>query len=55
MQVNRMIRAGKLPAKRMGNRWYILNNGESLNQIGMEKTTSLQKWIKIIREELKKI
>jgi excisionase family DNA binding protein len=54
MQVNRLVRMGKIPAKRLGKRWMIIDKGDNLNQIGMEKTTSLQKWNKIIREELKK-
>lgn len=48
MQVIRLIKAGKIIAQRVGNSWMIESNESTMNQIGMEKTTSLQKWDKII-------
>lgn len=48
MQVTRLIRAGKIIAQRVGNSWMIESNESMMNQIGFEKTTSLQKWSKII-------
>lgn len=51
MQVNRLIRNGKIVAVRAGNNWVIPTE---TNQIGLEKTTSLQKWNKIIEEKLHK-
>ncbi len=51
MHVNRLIRTGKLPATRVGKVWMILGEGE---QRGFEKTTSLQKWNKLIEETLHK-
>lgn len=54
MQINRLIRSGKIAARRVGKRWLIDADSENLNQINLEKTTSLQKWNKIIRLKLKK-
>ena len=51
MHVNRLIRTGKLPATRVGKVWMIFGEGE---QRGFEKTTSLQKWNKLIEETLHK-
>lgn len=51
MQVIRLIKAGKIVAERVGRDWMIVNDNGSLNQIGMEKTTSLQKWAKIIEDK----
>lgn len=48
MQVTRLIKTGKIIAQRVGNSWMIESNESTMNQIGMEKTTSLQKWNKII-------
>jgi phosphoenolpyruvate synthase/pyruvate phosphate dikinase len=48
MQVTRLIKAGKIIAQRVGNSWMIESNESMMNQIGFEKTTSLQKWNKII-------
>lgn len=54
MQVIRLIRTGKLVAERVGRDWMISTDSTSLNQIGMEKTTSLQKWAKIIEDKFHK-
>lgn len=54
MQVIRLIKSGKLPAQRVGQSWLILTEQNNQNQIGLEKTTSLQKWAKIIKEKLHK-
>lgn len=54
MQVTRLIRAGKIVAERVGRDWMIVDDADSLNQIGMEKTTSLQKWAKIIEDKFHK-
>lgn len=51
MQVNRFIRNGKLVAVRIGKVWMI---PQETNQIGLEKTTSLQKWNKLIQKTLHK-
>lgn len=49
MQVTRLIKTGKIVAERVGKSWMIESETPLLNQIGMEKTTSLQKWNKIIK------
>jgi len=54
MQVIRLIRVGKIVAQRAGKNWLIPSDQVNLNQIGMEKSTSLQKWNKIIQKQLKK-
>lgn len=54
MQVVRLIRNGKISAQKVGKRWLIFADSISDNQIGFEKTTSLQKWDKIIQKKLKK-
>lgn len=52
MHVVRLIKMGKLPAVRIGKQWLIESfSGE---QSGLEKTTSLQKWDKIIQQNLNK-
>jgi len=48
MQVTRLIKAGKISAQKVGKSWMIDSDPFSINQIGFEKTTSLQKWGKII-------
>jgi phosphoenolpyruvate synthase/pyruvate phosphate dikinase len=48
MQVTRLIRAGKVVAQKIGKTWMIEPDSSYVNQIGLEKTTSLQKWNKII-------
>ena len=52
--VIRLIKTGKLPAERIGNNWFVLMNQQPANQIGLEKTTSLQLWNKLIVSQLKK-
>lgn len=54
MQVTRLIKSGQLSAQRIGKNWMILSDQTSTNQIDLEKTTSLQKWAKIIKEKLHK-
>jgi phosphoenolpyruvate synthase/pyruvate phosphate dikinase len=54
MQVIRLIRAGKITAQRVGKNWMIIEKSESINQISLEKTSSLQKWNKIIQSKLNK-
>ena len=54
MQVNRLIKSGKLLAQKVGRSWMIESTTENINQIGLEKTTSLQKWNKIIETILHK-
>lgn len=51
MHVLRLIKSGKLYAERIGRNWLIpLTN--PTEQIGLEKTTSLQQWNKIIKNKL---
>lgn len=52
MQVNRLIRSERLAAVRIGKSWMI--STEDNNQLGLTKTTSLQKWNKLIEEKLHK-
>jgi len=54
MQVIRLIQSGKIMAQRVGNNWMIETKDEYANQIGLEKTSSLQKWNKIINATLHK-
>jgi len=54
MQVIRLIRVGKILAQRLGKNWLITENTNGINQINLEKTTSLQKWNKIIQAKLHK-
>ena len=54
MQVIRLIRSGRVVAQRVGHNWMIPTGPGATSQIGMEKSTSLQKWNKIIKNELKK-
>lgn len=54
MQVIRQIKAGKIPAQKVGRDWAIPVDPGTINQIGLEKTTSLQKWNKIIKEKFQK-
>jgi excisionase family DNA binding protein len=54
MQVTRLIKVGRIPALKVGRDWAIPVDIESVNQIGLEKTTSLQKWNKIIKEKFKR-
>ncbi len=54
MQVGRLIKSGKLLAQKVGKSWMIESSNEDINQIGLEKTTSLQKWNKIIETILHK-
>lgn len=49
MQVTRLIKSGKIIAQKVGNSYMIESDESMLNQIGFEKTTSLQKWNKIIQ------
>jgi excisionase family DNA binding protein len=51
MHVNRLIKAGKIEAKKIGRNWMI---PEKTASRGLEKTTSLQKWNKTINETLDK-
>lgn len=48
MQVTRLIKAGKIMAQKVGENWMIESDSSNSNQVGLEKTTSLQKWDKII-------
>lgn len=48
MQVIRLIQQGKISGQKIGKSWLIEEDSLSANQIGLEKTTSLQKWNKII-------
>jgi excisionase family DNA binding protein len=54
MQVNRLIRNGRIKAERVGKNWMIYRQqiDENGDQIGLNKTTSLQKWNKIIQKKL---
>ncbi len=51
MQVNRLVRSGKIVAKRVGRNWLI---STETNQMGLVKTASLQNWNKLIEQKLKK-
>jgi len=51
MQTIRLIKAGKISAQRVGKNWLIDIDLVDANQVAFEKTTSLQKWNKIIREK----
>jgi len=48
MQVIRLIQSGQIIAQRVGATWIIESTEALMNQIGLEKSTSLQKWNKII-------
>jgi len=48
MQVSRLIKAGKIIAQKVGKSWLIETDSSFVNQIGLEKTTSLQKWNRTI-------
>jgi len=54
MHVTRLISAGKIKAKKVGRAWMIEDNAGSINQINFEKTTSLQKWGKLIEAKFDK-
>lgn len=51
MQVIRWIKSGKISAQKVGRDWIIPIDSGNNNQISLEKTTSLQKWDKIIQEK----
>lgn len=53
MQVIRRIREGKVVASRVGKAWSIPEN-QTTPAVGYEKTSSIQKWDKIIQENLHK-
>jgi len=54
MHVTRLIKSGKINAQKVGRSWMIEENRQSLNQINFEKSTSLQRWNKIIENKFKK-
>lgn len=54
MQVIRLIRAGKLTAQRVGRSWLIAEEPKISSLVNFNKTSSLQKWNKILKTKLKK-
>jgi len=54
MQVNRLIRSGKIPAEKVGNTWVIYQDPAKVDQKSPGKTTSLQMWNKVTQNVLGK-
>jgi phosphohistidine swiveling domain-containing protein len=54
MHVTRLIRSGKVMAQKVGRAWMINEEAGEMNQINFEKTSSLQKWNKLIQKKFHK-